>query len=109
VPVGVANPMSSVSNTSSWGSLQRLCVQALIDRVLAVDGHLGLIGTKFAGTDAYGHSLTAGGLRATDAYLRHGFEAAGPVVFVGATIDSNFGDGRSKAALRADAWLAGSS
>jgi uncharacterized protein YjbI with pentapeptide repeats len=56
----------------------------------SIDGHLDLLGTKFTGTDAFGHSLTASGLRVTDAYLRNGFEAiGGPIFFVGATIRSN--------------------
>jgi uncharacterized protein YjbI with pentapeptide repeats len=77
--------MARVGHLSLHGST----VKALNLPDATIDGHLGLIGTKFTGVDAYGHSLTASGLHATDAYLRHGFEAAGPVVFVGAIIDSN--------------------
>lgn len=70
-------------------SLHESTVKALNIPDATIDGHLSLIGTTFTGTDAYGNSLTASGLQATDAYLRHGFEAAGPIVFVGATIDGN--------------------
>lgn len=70
-------------------SLHRSTVAALNLADANIDGYLGLLGTKFIGTDAFGHSLTASGLRVTDAYLRDGFEATGPLFFVGATIKSN--------------------
>jgi hypothetical protein len=55
----------------------------------SIDGHLGLLGTKVTGMDAFGNSITGSGLRVTDAYMRDGFEATGPILFVGATIKSN--------------------
>jgi uncharacterized protein YjbI with pentapeptide repeats len=70
-------------------SLHRSTVEALNVADASIDGHLGLLGTQFTGSDAFGHSLTASGLRVTDAYLRDGFEATGPIFFVGATISGN--------------------